>query len=292
MSQVLPRFIFWVQNVFATSFLITFLCAAATVAQTQPSQETAKPSTATTTAVAAAPKSDSPTATVQEFYKAMRDKRFRDALMMTNLRSAVEKLTAAQMADLAPDFEPMATRVPEKIEINGEQISGTLASVFVKANDPLTSESKLDEVKMRRENNAWVVLTGDQEIETQAKLEGANYFFKLRMETRHADVEDTMKEIMKAELAYMLLHNSDYTDLQVLVKERLLSSDALDPDLMGYRFRSQLSADKKKYTVNAEPVQYGKTGKLSFLLTSGDAKTGFKTQREDRNGQPITSKNQ
>ena len=289
MSQVLPRFVVWAQNAFSISLLVPFLCTNATVAQTQPSPETAKPPAVTTTT--AAPKSDSPTATVQEFYKAMRDRRFRDALMMTNLRSAVEKLSAADMADLAPDFEPMATRVPEKIEINGEQISGNLASVFVKAKDPLTNESKLDEVKMRRENNIWIILTGDQETETQAKVDGANYFFKLRMETRHADVEDTMKEIIKAEFAYMLQHNGDYADLQVLAKDKLLSSDVLDADLMGYRFHSQLSADKKKYTVNAEPVQYGKTGKLSFLLTSGDAKTGSQTQREDKNGQPIVSKN-
>ncbi len=289
MFNFLLRFTFPYRSALAASILTIFLfCSAApAIAQTQPNTGAAQLPAVTPTTT----KSDSPTSTVQEFYKAMRERRFRDALMMTNLSSAVEKLSAAEMADLTPDFEPMASRVPEKIEINGEQISSNLASVFVKANDPLTGELKIDEVKMRRENNAWIILTGDQETEEMAKCEGANYFFKLRIETRHADIEDTMREIIKAELVYNLQHKGEYADLQALTKEKLLSSEILDANLMGYRFTSQISGDKKKYTVNAEPVQYGKTGKLSFLLTSGDVKTGPRVQKDDKNGQPLGSKN-
>ena len=287
MFKFLLRFTFSFRNALAVSVLVTFLiCSAA--AQTQPQTNTAAAQSPTTPAT---PKSDSPTATVQEFYKAMRERRFRDALMMTNLSAAVEKLSTAEMTDLTPDFEPMAARVPEKIDINGEQISGNLASVFVKAQDSLTGELKVDEIKMRRENNAWVILTGDQETEAQARREGAGYFFKLRIDSRHADVEDLMKEIIKAELVYNLQHKGEYADLQTLTNEKLLGSEVLNPDVIGYRFSSQISADKKKYTVNAEPAQYGKTGKLSFLLTSGDAKGGPRVQKDDKNGQPLGSKN-
>ena len=103
--------------------------------------------------------SASPTAKVQSFYAAMRERRFRDAMMMTNLRAAVENLMPQEIEDLRQDFEPMATRVPEKIETNGEQISGDAASVFIKATDPISGELKLDELKLRRENNNWVVIT-------------------------------------------------------------------------------------------------------------------------------------
>lgn len=270
--------------------LVAF-CAGCTLTITAQTQQTSKPAQTPLPATATAPKSDSPTGTVQEFYKAMRERRFREALLMTNLRPAVEKLTAAEMTDLSPDFEPMATRVPEKVDLSGEQISGNLASVFVKANDPLTNEPKLDEIKLRRENNAWTVLTGDAETEMEVKRTGANYFFKLRLETRHADVELTMQDIIKAQFAYSVQHKNEYTDFQTLANERLLTADAVNPDVMGYRFRLQLSSDKKKYTVNAEPVQYGKTGKLSFLLTSGDAKSGPRIQRDDKNGAALSSKN-
>ena len=290
MFNFLLRFTFPLRSPLAASILTTFLCCLATVsAQTQPNP--AGSAQAPVTATPMTPKSDSPTNTVQEFYKAMRERRFRDALMMTNLSAAVDKLSAAQMADLTPDFEPMASRVPEKIDLNGEQISGSLASVFVKAKDPLTGELKIDEVKMRRENNAWIILTGDQETEAQVKREGSGYFFNLRMEARQADVEDAMKEIMKAELVYNLQHKGEYADLQALANEKLIGPEVLNAELMGYRFSSQISADKKKYAFNAEPVQYGKTGKLSYLLTSGDAKTGPRIQKDDKNGQPLGSKN-
>lgn len=285
MFKFLLRFTFSFQSALAASILSAFLVCSA-IAQTQPNTNAAQ-----SPAASAIPKSDSPTNTVQEFYKAMRERRFRDALMMTNLSAAVEKLSAAEMADLTPDFEPMASRVPEKIDISGEQISTNLASVFVKAKDSLTGEIKVDEVKMRRENNAWIILTGDQETEATAKRDGAGYFFKLRLDSRHADIEDAMKEIMKAELVYSLQHKGEYTDLQALANERLIGSEVLNADLMGYRFGSQISGDKKEYTVTAEPVQYGKTGKLSFLLTSGDSKTGPRIQKDDKNGQPLTSKN-
>lgn len=287
MSKFLLRFL--VQK--AISGLLMIFSIGLVHAQTQPAAVAQPSPVAPTAAATTTPKTTTPTGVVQEFYKAMRERRFRDALIMTNLRAAVEKLSEAQMTELVPDFEPMAARVPEKIEINGEQISGNLASVFVKATDSLTGELKLDEVKMRGENGGWIILTGDQEIEKQARLEGANYFFKLRMEARHADVEDLLKEIIKAEFAYTLQHKTGYADLPALVKEGLVSADVLDAKIIGYRFSSQISEDKKKYTVNAEPLEYGKTGKLSYLLTSGDAKTGSRIQKDDKNGQPFGSKN-
>lgn len=278
MKQSFSRSLFNAKNVLAVALSVTFSASAAFAQTPQPAPST----------TAVAQNASSPTGTVQSFYKAMRERRFRDALMMTNLRPAVETLSQQELADLAPDFEPMASQVPEKIETSGEQVSGNSASVFVKANDPRTGELKLDELKLRRENNAWTVITGDPETETRAKTEGKDYFFKLRMETRHADIELTLQDIIKAQLAYSVQHNGDFTDLHSLAKERLIPNEVLDPKVMGYRFNIQLSTDRKKYTVNAEPVQYGKTGKLSFLLESNTNKSaGPSIRNADKNGSPL-----
>src|SRR4051812_2744358 len=76
----------------------------------------------------------SPSDTVREFYKGMREKRFRDAFNVSIYKPAIESLKPQEFEDLRPDFEKMAVavneRVPEKFEVTGEQISGNEATVF------------------------------------------------------------------------------------------------------------------------------------------------------------------
>src|SRR5213080_1009484 len=74
----------------------------------------------------------SPSDVVREFYKAMREHRFKDAWSMTIYKPAVEGLTAEEMEDLRSTFEEQAAHVPEQVEITGEQIEGKAAKVFVK----------------------------------------------------------------------------------------------------------------------------------------------------------------
>src|SRR5437870_10102330 len=73
-----------------------------------------------------------PSEVVREFYKAMREHRFKDAWAMTIYKPAVEDLSAEEMEDLRPDFESKASQVPAEVEITGEQINGNAATVFVK----------------------------------------------------------------------------------------------------------------------------------------------------------------
>src|SRR5262245_29252609 len=67
-----------------------------------------------------------PTEAVREFYKAMRDKRFRDAFAISIYKSALEGLSKQEYEDLLPDFEKMAAavteKIPENLELTGEQI--------------------------------------------------------------------------------------------------------------------------------------------------------------------------
>src|SRR5258708_21113126 len=77
-----------------------------------------------------------PSDTVRAFYKAMHDHRFKEAWALTIYRPAVDGLNAEEMEDLRPDFEEKAAAIPDPVEISGEQISGDIATVFVKV--PIT----------------------------------------------------------------------------------------------------------------------------------------------------------
>jgi hypothetical protein len=230
----------------------------------------------------------SPADAVRSFYKNLREKRFREAMMMTNLRPAIEPLTDADMQELNADFEPLARQVPEDLQISGEIVTGqAAATVTVKMPHPDTGvlEDKL--FNLRREGENWIIITSDEKTEAQARREGRNYFFALRIEVHHAEAQMMLERIGKAQAVHALQNEARFADLPTLVQAGLLADDALGSDSTGYRYSVVLSADKKKYFATAEPAVYGKTGKLSFLLESegADRKSQFKSK--DNKGGPL-----
>src|SRR5215217_4397971 len=74
-------------------------------------------------------KPESPADTVRAFYKSLREKRFREAIFLTNLRPAIEGLTDTELKEFQVDFETLSVQVPEELQINGEIISGDSATV-------------------------------------------------------------------------------------------------------------------------------------------------------------------
>src|SRR5262245_59423386 len=78
------------------------------------------------------PSPRTPSDVVREFYKAMREHRYRDAFSLTSYKPAVEGLNAEEMELLRPGFEEKAATIPVNVEITGEQISGNNATVLVK----------------------------------------------------------------------------------------------------------------------------------------------------------------
>ena len=58
------------------------------------------------------------------FYKDLREKKFREAIFLTNLRPAIEGLTDNELKEFQVDFEAVAKNVPAEVEINGEIIIG------------------------------------------------------------------------------------------------------------------------------------------------------------------------
>ena len=56
-----------------------------------------------------------PTDVVREFYKAMREHRYRDAFTLTSYKPAIEGLNAEEMELLRPGFEEKAASIPANI---------------------------------------------------------------------------------------------------------------------------------------------------------------------------------
>src|SRR6185503_20703793 len=134
-----------------------------------------------------------PTETMREFYRMMREKKFREAFGISIYRPALEGLSTQEFEDLRPDFEKMAAAVSEKIpaqiDISGEQISGDIATVFVKVQDAEGKE-KVEPATLIKVDNAWVV--GDKESLEMVRKAGKKFFFEARINAHHSDVQDML----------------------------------------------------------------------------------------------------
>lgn len=219
-----------------------------------------------------------PSETMREFYKALYEKRFREALAMTIYVPAIEGLTAKEFDEFRPDFEAMA-KGADGIEITGEQISGNVATVFIKIKDD-NGEIQTSKADLILANGAWIV--GNAEDQKAVKQAGKNYFFNIRILAHEDDAKDMMVRIVKAELVHNSQHDGTYADISTLVKEGLLPPDIETSASTGYRYHIKISDDKKSYSAGAEPAEYGRTGKLSFYL---DLKGLI---NKDVGGKPLT----
>jgi hypothetical protein len=228
-----------------------------------------------------------PADTVRTFYKHLREKRFREAVFLTNLRPAVEGLTDSELKEFSLDFETIAGRVPAEVEINGEIVSGDSATVT--ANLPAEDEDKneIQTIRLRSQNGVWVILTVEPAAEARIRKEGKNYFYNLKVETHEQEARTMLERISKAQLAYSLQHGGDYAELATLVDAGLLPDDAKTSESTGYAYTIHLSSQNKRYTAAATPAVYGKTGRLSFLLRQ-DEKGVSRVTSKDIGGKPMS----
>lgn len=229
---------------------------------------------------------DSPADTVRVFYKNLRENRFREAMFLTNLRPAIEGLTDAELADLQLDLSKIAQQIPAEIEINGEIISGNYATVTAKLPDNETRQLTLQELRLRKAGNYWIILTIDEQAESAVKKEGNKYFFNLRLKTYESEAKAMMERISKAQVVYALQNGGAYGEMKTLVAGGLLPEDVLTSESTGYNYKIVVSSDKKKFYATAEPAVFGKTGKLSFLLESDD-KQNTRLSAKENGGQPL-----
>jgi hypothetical protein len=227
-----------------------------------------------------------PADTVRAFYTKLREKKFREAIFLTNLRPAVEGLTDTELQDFSLDFEAIAGQVPPQIEINGEIISGDLATVTLKlpVDDP--DKKELQQLKLRKEGSNWVILSIDKAAEAKIKKEGKGYFYALRIDTHQDEARKMMDRVSKAEIAYSLQNGGISADIPTLVAAGLLPDDIQTSASTGYNYSVNVADDKRSYYAAAVPAEYGKSGKLSFLLEL-DPKGGARLTSRDNAGKPL-----
>jgi len=221
----------------------------------------------------------SPSDTVRQFYKLMREKKFREAFAMSVYRAAIDPLKTQDYEELRPDFERMAAVIPEQVTLGGEQISGDLATVFVKVKEgdgPETAEP----IMLTLVNGAWII--GDKDTQTLVKKEGKQFFFNARVNAHHNDVQDMFTRISLAELLYSQQHNGLFADLATLIAGGLVPKDIEGTASTGYRFRVNAPNGGKTWSANAEPAQYGRTGRLSFFMDASGVRSA------DVGGKPLS----
>ena len=236
------------------------------------------------TAAAQAPRT--PTEVTREFYKLMRDKKFREAFAISIYRYALEGLSQQELNDLQPDFEKMATAVGEGIQgpdfITGEQISGDTAAVFLKVPSP-DGKEKTEPISLMKLDNAWVI--GDKDSLALVKKQGKKFFFEARINAHHSDVQDILTRITLAQVVYSQGHNGLFGNMAELVAAGLVPKDIEGIESTGYRFQIVRAPDGKSWYATAEPTQYGRMGRLSFFLDASGVRSG------DVGGKPLVVKN-
>jgi len=227
-----------------------------------------------------------PTETMREFYRMMREKKFREAFGLSIYRDAIEGLSTQEFEDLRPDFERMAIavseKIPDKVDITGEQISGDSATVFVKVLDA-DGKEKVEPASLIKVGNSWIV--GDKENLELVKKSGKKFFFEARINAHHSDVQDMLTRISLAQVVYSQGHNGQFANTAELIAAGLVPKDIEGTESTGYRFQINRSADGKTWYATAEPAQYDRTGRLSFYLDALGIRSG------DAGGKPLVVKN-
>ena len=223
-----------------------------------------------------------PSETVREFYKTLRERKFREAFSLSIYKAAIEPLKPEEFEDLRPDFEKMALavgeRIPENMEIMGEQISGDLATVFVKVLDS-DGKEKMEPAGLIMIDGVWIL--GDRENLEIVKKAGKKFFFNARIDAHHNDVQDMLTRISLALLLYSQQHNGQFANLATLITAGLLPKDLEGTESTGYRFHINVSPDAKTWTAQAEPAQYGRSGRLSFFMDAAGVRSS------DMGGKPL-----
>src|ERR1051325_8042136 len=223
-----------------------------------------------------------PSDVVREFYKAMREHRFKDAWSVTVYKEAIEGLTPDEMEDLRPFFEAQAAPIPDQLQIDSEQISGNTAQVFVHL-PPSDSSPQLTSKPVDLINAGGVWIIGTQSEQETVKKAGNRYFLDALIDLNQDNMADVLKRLIGMEAVYAQANNGAIGELKALVAAGLMSDDMFDPKLSGYTFH--LTINGKTYVATAEPTHYGRTGKLSYWMDqTGTIKSA------DNGGKPVAAK--
>ena len=229
---------------------------------------------------------NSPADIVRIFYARLREQRFREAIYLTNLRPAIEQLSDTELKEYEVDLSAVARHVPAEIQINGEIISGEEATVTAKLPHEDMEKPELQELRLRKENGNWVILTVDEFAEKRIKQTGKNYLRLLRIETHHDEAKSMLDRIAKAQMAYATQNGGKFGDMRTLVDNSLLPADVLSAETTGYAYAVTLAENASKYFATATPAEYGKSGIMSFIVKLSDKNSPLLSSK-DMGGKPM-----
>lgn len=283
--------------VLSVVFVLSTLWAnACSVAETKTEAETIAANAAAAKAAEPAAKGptikiepNSPADVVRIFYGHLREKRFREAIYLTNLRPAIEQLSNSELKDYQIDLENVAKNVPAEIEINGEIVTGDQATVTARLPTEDLDKTELQEVRLKKTKSGWVILTVDEYAEKRIKQEGKFYLRNLKIETHQDEAKAMLDRIAKAQMAFATQNGGKFGDLRKLVDDGLLPSDVLSAESTGYIYELTLTEESSKYWATATPAQYGKSGLMSFLVRLSETGSPMLTSK-DTGGKPIEIK--
>ena len=229
---------------------------------------------------------NSPADIVRIFYEHLREKRFREAIYLTNLRPAIEQLSDTELKEYEVDLSAVARNVPSDIQINGEIISGDSATVTAKLPGDDLDKTELQELRLRKEKGTWVILTVDEFAEKRIKEAGKNYLKFLRIETHQDEAKSMLDRIAKAQMAHAAQNGGKFGEMRALVDNSLLPADAMSAESTGYIYTVTLTEDGAKYYATATPAVYGKSGLMSFLVRLSDRNSPLLSSK-DLGGKPM-----
>jgi hypothetical protein len=223
-------------------------------------------------------KAPSPSETAISFYKALREKRYLDGFRLSVYKDAVEGLSADELRQLEPDFARTFSGIPEKIEPVSEHVDGDSATVSLKFEGTAGTQP----VALIRVGGRWLV--GDAEALRLVQSQGREFFFNARMSVNEGEAAEMLYRIIGAQTIYARQKQGLYASLDELILLGGIPKDWESGTSGGYHVTLRVASDQKSFFVTAEPIQYGKTGKLSFYADLDNLRA------EDLKGKPANAK--
>jgi hypothetical protein len=202
-----------------------------------------------------------PVDTVKEFYHLLHEKRYVEGFRLSVYRSAIEGLSAEELRELEPDFDQVFANIPDPIKVLGSQSTGKKATVFIKATDD-PKDVTAEEVLLIQVNNQWLV--GDEDTLKMVRELGRKFFFEIRIRVNEDNVNRYMGHYIGAQKLHADANKGNYGTVDDLIHAQFLSASLKNGEIYGYKFTIELAGDKRSFWIHAEPLNYSKTGRLSF----------------------------
>lgn len=272
-----------------TALAVTIFALGCSAAETKTSADTSVPKNNTSESVSKVSTIEitpnGPADTVRAFYAKLREKRIREAIYLTNLRPAIEGLTDDELKEFAVDFEAIAKRVPAELQINGEIISGEIATVTASLpNDD--DKLEVQQLRLKKAGEFWTILSVDEAAEARIKIEGKNYLRALKIDSHQEEAKAMLERIAKAQMVHSAQSQGKFGEIAKLVELGFLPEDVKTSESTGYNYSVVLSNNGATYIGLATPAEYKKTGINSYILLPSEKGLPVVTGR-DNGGKPM-----